>query len=70
MAAPTYGCGQSQGPQGQRPGTKWDLGRIVAELRAERERWRERQQRHTTPRQHRQVSRRAQREVVVLSWLS
>ena len=46
MAAPTYGCGQSQGPQGQRPGAKWDLGRIVAELRAERERWRERQQRH------------------------
>ncbi len=46
MAAPTYGCGHSQGPQGQRPGTKWDLGRIVAELRAERERWRERQQRH------------------------
>ncbi len=45
MAAPTYGCGQSQGPQGQRPGAKWDLGRIVAELRAERERWRERQQR-------------------------
>lgn len=43
MAAPTYGCGQSQG---QRPGAKWDLGRIVAELRAERERWRERQQRH------------------------
>ena len=31
MAAPTYGCGQSQGPQGQRPGAKWDLGRIVAE---------------------------------------
>ena len=46
MAAPTYGCGHSQGPQGQRPGAKWDLGRIVAELRAERERWRERQQRH------------------------
>jgi serine O-acetyltransferase len=46
MAAPTYGCGQSQAPQGLRPGAKWDLGRIVAELRAERERWRERQQRH------------------------
>lgn len=40
MSAGSKGCQPSS-----RSG-KWDLGQVVAELRAERERWRERQQRH------------------------
>ena len=41
MTARNEGCQQAS-----RSGGKWDLGQVVAELKAERERWRERQKRH------------------------